>query len=226
MRRDLPAYLSAAGFALVATAAAITSQFGPIAPPNARAEIQRINEAIDTLPYIRGSLVGDDTPPMPSAIQMLRPERLIQRSFIDTDSTDRFNIVIVFSPDARDLAGHHPPVCYPNAGWTLVDADPSTVRAGDRDIAATSYRFERHGSPDHQPVRVVATSFFVVPGNADPFQSQMGAVEAAARDRRAAGLGAVHVMVTFDDPAQPEDRDRLLSRAGEVLSSMIDRISP
>jgi hypothetical protein len=218
--------ISVAGFTAVAVAAAVTQQFGPVTPPDAAERIQHVNEAIDTLPYIHGSLVGVDSTPMAPAIRMLRPERLIQRSFTDTESHAPFGIVMVFSPDARDLAGHHPPVCYPNAGWTLLGATPITIPSGEHDIAAISYRFSRMPEGLASAQYTVATSFFIVPGNEQPFQSQMRAVEAAARDRRAAGLGAVHVMILLDgDPSEPE-RNALLARAGDVLSATIDRIAP
>ena len=225
MRRELASYLSAAAFAVVAAGAAVTSQFGPVVTPGARAEIARVAGAIDSLPFIHATLIGRETEPMPAAVEMLRPERIVQRVYTDTESSDRFSLVIVFSPDARDLAGHYPPVCYPNAGWLRAGEQVVHIETGPHTIEAISYRFNRPAGADGSVVGTVATSFFIVPGNEQPFQSQQRAVEAAARDRRAAGLGAVHVMIGLDGDPDDAERARLLNRAGEVLSSMIDRIA-
>lgn len=226
MPRDALLITSAVLFVGVAVAATVTQQFGPITHPDARERIEAVNTAIDTLPYLHDGLVAVDSEPMEPAIRMLRPERLIQRTFKDGESGDEFGIVIVFSPDARDLAGHHPPVCYPNAGWTQMGVAPVSIPTGGREVEAMSYRFARTTDGLGGAAHLTATSFFIVPGIDRPFQSRMQAVEAAARDRRAAGLGAVHVMVLITGELSDAERDRLLGRAGDVLSATIKRIAP
>lgn len=213
-------------FIAIALATAATQQFGPITHPDAPERIAAINAAIDSLPFLPGTLIAEDATPMAPAIKMLRPERLIQRTYTDTESRDQFGIVIVFSPDARDLAGHHPPVCYPNAGWKPLGAANVQIPSGTRTIDAVSYRFSRTDNSLHATAYTIATSFFIVPGNSQPFQSSMQAVEAAARDRRAAGLGAVHVMILLSGDHSDAERDRLLRRAGDVLLTTIERIAP
>lgn len=224
MRRRLRTLIPAASFAVVVVAAALSSQFGPISTPGAPAALARIDAAIEGLPYIEGDLVGMDVAPMAPAIALLKPSRIIQRVFTDTESGLRFSIVLVHCGDARDLAGHHPPVCYPAAGWTALGREDATIQSGSRTIPATSYSFERTGTNPDSVVRTVATSFFVVPGRADPLARSMDAVEAAARDRRSAFLGAVHVMIVFDGDPDDARRAELFHLVGRVLRTTIDRI--
>lgn len=214
----------ACGAVLAATAA--THQFGPVTVPGTSEALEQVAAAIDTLPYIEGSLVGADVPPMPSAIELLKPHRIIQRVFTDTETGARFSVVLIHCQDARDLAGHHPPVCYPNSGWRLISRRDVAIPSAGREIPATSYTFERRDESTGLMVRTVATSFFVVPGSASPLTSSMDAVYRAARDRRANFFGAVHAMVVFDGEPGPEAQASLLTHVGSVMRPLIDRIAP
>ncbi len=178
----------------------------PRASPEYLAEVR---DRVYALPYAIGSAVGTDLEVVPAAVRMLKPNAILQRAYRDPVSGRSISVVIVHCQDVRDLAGHYPPICYPNAGW--VEAAPREVSRFDIDdlmIQATRYVFERHRETSAESSRLL--SFFVMPGS-DPIAPNMDAVMRAARSPRATGLGAAHVLLVAPE-AQPLDITDLMMK--------------
>lgn len=114
---------------------------------------QTVVAAVDTLPYRIGEWTGLDTPMPEAAVRLLRPNAMVSRRYRNLDTGQTIEFVIVHCGDSRDMLGHYPPVCYPNAGWVYtdrVDDRRNTNREtlvelmlADRPFTASMYEFSR-----------------------------------------------------------------------------------
>src|SRR5690606_29806668 len=105
-----------------------------------------IARAVESMPYRIDGWVGSDVPVPGIAKGILQPNALLSRRYERIGNGEGATIVIVHCADARTMFGHHPSVCYPNAGWTgsadavrTVDLSPWPARS----LPMHEYRFSR-----------------------------------------------------------------------------------
>jgi exosortase len=195
-------------------AALILGGFDAARPASAPEYQARVAAAIRALPYRLGRAVGLDRPVRPGALRILRPNAILERQYLDAGSGEGFGLTIVHCSDARDLEDHYPPRCYPANGWTSGPAQELALEAQGIEVPARVYRFVRQSDRGESRARVL--SFFVLPG--DTISSDMSAVTAASRSTARAGLGAAHIMVSFDGGADDDAIRRLM---GPVLEDLL-----
>lgn len=178
----------------------LASDARPVASPE---YLTSVRERVQEIPYSIGPLVGIDLEVVAAAAMMLNPNVILQRVYRDPLLGHSVSLVVVHCQDVRDLAGHYPPICYPNAGWENV-ANPSTFNfdVDDSAILATRYAFERRGDLSSESLKVV--SFFAMPATSAQFSPDIKAVDIASRSPRTAGLGAAHIMLVVP-ASQPDD---------------------
>lgn len=180
----------------------LTANARPAASPE---YLHAVRTQIAEIPYAIGPLVGTDLEVIPAAARMLRPNAMFQRVYRDPIKGYSISVVVVHCEDVRDLAGHYPPVCYPNAGWDQIsDPLPIVCRIDGADIPARRYEFQRHLGLERDSLMV--QSFFVLPSADTPYAPDMKVVDRAARSPQSAGLGAAHVMMVM-----PRSQDRAVS---------------
>jgi len=193
----------------------------PAASPEYLAEVR---DRVRALPYAVGPMVGTDIEVVAAAAEMLNPNVILQRVYRDPLSGHMVSLVIVHCEDVRDLAGHYPPVCYPNAGWT--ESKGRELREIDLDeskVSATRYHFGRkHELTDDS---ITVTSFFVLPASDFSFAPNMVAVDLAARSPKMAGLGAAHIMMITPDSQPPEVSQRLVMDVANALRPILRSIT-
>ncbi len=178
----------------------LASNARPVASPE---YLSSVREAVREIPYSIGPLIGVDLEVVTAAAEMLNPNVILQRVYRDPLLGHSVSLVVVHCQDVRDLAGHYPPICYPNAGWEE-SADSSTLsfKLDDSSILASSYAFERSGEMSGESLSVV--SFFAMPSTSAQFSPDMKAVDIASRSPQTAGLGAAHIMLVVPG-SQSED---------------------
>lgn len=81
---------------------------------------ERIQEVVADVPWQIGRWRGQEVPVPSAAEDILRPNALLSREYREIGGRGRATLVIVHCSDVRDMVGHYPPVCYPNAGWIRV----------------------------------------------------------------------------------------------------------
>ena len=100
--------------------------------------------------------------------KLLHPNGVINRQY--TSGTIRLNgragcrqvCWIVQCKDARDMAGHYPPNCYPARGDTPIDdREPFSLQVGGLNVIGFEYHFRQNTIP---VVRNCVYDFFIVPG--------------------------------------------------------------
>lgn len=160
-----------------------------------------VRASVEALPWRLGSWVGADVETPPAAIQLLKPNILKQRRYVN-DSTGRtFNVLIVHCSDTRDLRGHYPPVCYKAHGWLEVETRTSSVAMNGQSFPAKSYLFSRVVQGVEQ--RMLIFSFFILPdGTIVPDDASLDRSSGA---RWATQLGAAQIQIVGgEDLTEPE----------------------
>ncbi|MEM8737137.1 MAG: hypothetical protein AAGG38_01485 [Planctomycetota bacterium] len=77
-------------------------------------------DAVDRTPLDFGPWAGLPVDLPKSAVELLRPNAWLSRSYVDPTARRRAEFLIVQCKDARDLSGHWPPNCYKANGYTAV----------------------------------------------------------------------------------------------------------
>ena len=96
---------------------------------------------IGDIPVKLGDFVGNDVDVTPSAVQLLKPNKLLQRSYVDPWSGRAVTLLFVHCGNVRDMSGHYPPNCYPAHGWRSVTVADTTVPIDGGDAHAKLYEF-------------------------------------------------------------------------------------
>ncbi len=202
--------------ALVLCAMMAFGTLDTLRPVAAEPYFQRVAAAIDATPNKIGDFVGSDVPVTPSAIQLLRPNRLLQRGYIDPWKGRMVTLLLVHCGNVRDMGGHYPPNCYPAHGWTMESQEETVVRVGGAEAPARLYEFsQREGAVE---TRMHVLNFFVLPSSEPRVVGDISAVDAASGSHRAAGLGAGQVQLVATD--------RSLLLDPEVVNEFMRAIEP
>jgi len=202
----------------VAVAFSIWMPLPPARTLEADARHARIKSAFAGVPLRMDDWVGEEAPLTPSAIELLRPNAAISRTYRRLGVPGSYNFSLIHCSDFRDMGGHYPPVCYPAHGWSLreeqgterdvwdfgADREPSGARAeeaprievsaaenlGPADLAV--YRFSRTGR-NLREVRMTVLSAFILPDGR--WTRALSDIRDSAGRRRVAAEGVAQVQV-------------------------------
>lgn len=181
-----------------------------------------VYESITEIPYRIGDWIGADVEAQAPAIQLLRPNKLLQRHYAMTDGASDFSLLIVHCSDARDMQGHYPPVCYPAHGWSSAGSTRTSFVLGQTSVPCLVYRFDtvRHG----EQLRMTILNFFAVPSQEQAMAADMAAVNSAAASSRRAGLGAAQFQLILAADATPDEMTRLMEQIGPAIEAAVWRV--
>ena len=206
----------------------------PGSAPTFGPEAQAVADAVDHAPYRIGSWVGRETPMPEAAIRMLRPNATLSRRFSNLDTNTVLDVVIVHCGDARDMLGHYPPVCYPNAGWVpdapnsnaqgrgrraRGEAGVTTLEANGVVINATMYQYARiHSMASESRIRIF--NFFVLPDGAVTHDIDEVTEQTSWMGASVHGVAQIQILTSAETPYE-EAR----VSANEVLDGFADVFS-
>jgi len=100
-----------------------------------------IRHAAAGIPLINSTLIGADQPVPQAAVDLLKPNVLMSRSYTDFSNNTGFAVVVVHCADARDMFAHYPPRCYAAQGWRVVNATPTTRILNGLTLPGIEYEF-------------------------------------------------------------------------------------
>jgi len=187
-------------------------------PPTVDAELvarhDRIRRVLEGVPLRCGEWIGEEQPLAPSAVELLRPNASLSRSYRRIGSDERVMLSLIHCSDARDMAGHYPPICYPSHGWTLDRPLEASTQAGGLVDAAVAedfesievvtvdgrlmpmrvYRFSRMGEGLTE-IKMTILSAFILPDGS--WNSDLGAIRDVQTRRRASREGVAQIQVVF-----------------------------
>ena len=179
-----------------------------------------------------GLWMGRDRPPPRPARELLRPNAVRQVAYGDYspqgltgagDGPRRADLLVVQSRRAEDMLGHHPPICYPASGSTVLGRRPRTLNlidplAPDDPSRRLRVRAIEYALLDPDPIggpplpgrsagpgRATRTvvSFLILPGKGrEPGRivPDVEALRRAAEDYRQRRRGAAQVQLLLPGP--------------------------
>lgn len=168
--------------------------------------------AINDIKYTIGFWTGADIAVPEAAQQLLRPNALLSRSYIDNDPSLEAPIsaqlLIVQCKDPGDMQGHYPPICYVAHGQSMEHVDKLsftlTGKGGGEPftVHGTEYRFSRNVAG--QRIGTAIFNTLLIPGVGTT--PDMKGVYKAAADYRRALYGAAQIQIVLSDEVPPEKR--------------------
>jgi len=183
---------------------------------------QKVRAAIEAIPLEIGSWVGTDVPVPPAALAMLRPNALVSRRYVNRRAGQHVDLLVEQCRDARDMAGHYPPVCYPSNGWTPQRETPMQWTTADgHTIYGTEYEFSQ-ALPDRASL-IVVDNVFVLPDGS--ITRDMKGVRALASDYRKHFYGAGQIQIVFSTHMPADERRRIAELMLGAVRPVVQTIS-
>jgi hypothetical protein len=188
-----------------------------------RAAIRKRNEAVarafDAVPYQIEDWVGEDSRMPAAALEILRPNAMLSRSYTHQGTGITAKLLVVHCADARDMLGHYPPLCYPAAGWdadSLAPLESIDIAVGDEPFEIAAYRFRRL---DQQGVERLLTvyGYFILPDGTTT--TDVGGLQQQTDHIAWSRLGAAQVQVTISGNLSPKKHIRQVE---ELLNGVAD----
>lgn len=179
-------------------------------------EVQRV---IDSIPAEVNGWVGQEVPLPQSATSLLRPNAIMARQYVHSESGLQGTLLIVQCRDARDMAGHFPPQCYPANGWLVVDesADPLVKVSGHE---LRRYAFHRVAGRAERDIFVY--NLFALP--TDELTVSMTDVRRLSADYENRQLGAAQIQIVIDGMTAAEDHDWILEELYSIVMPAIEAV--
>ena len=143
----------------------------------------------------------------PSAVELLRPNAILSRTFRDRVASREAGFLIVQCMDARDLSGHWPPNCYKANGYTAVGAEPVTWSVDGTEFPGIEYRFEIDTAGKSS--RIVVSNFMILPGIG--YVRDMHDVREAGADHRRRYFGAAQLQVVTSATYSDDQRRAIVT---------------
>lgn len=180
---------------------------------------ERIADLVEQIPVDADGWEGQEVPIPQSATDLLRPNALVSRRYVHATRGVSGTLLIVQCRDARDMAGHYPPRCYPGNGWLA-----SQERAfEDTQIGGRTFRkynFSRQtGRAEHE---IQVYSLFVLPTGSTT--TSMDDVYALSADMENRHLGAAQVQFVIDQELDEDELRWLLEEFAALVEPTVRAI--
>ncbi|MDB5171903.1 MAG: hypothetical protein JWN51_676 [Phycisphaerales bacterium] len=173
----------------------------------------RARTAVEAFPYVigGGNWTGKDEEVPKAAVQLLRPNALVSRSYINQSPNWytglRADLLISQCKDSRDMTGHYPPICYPSNGEPQINSRPFRLFVNGMWINGVEYHFTARPDAEAGMVRKSVYNFFVVPGKG--VVPDITDVRSAAANYQRRVFGAAQFQVVMNADLPQEDRDKV-----------------
>ena len=174
----------------------------------------RIAGEMSQFPFQLDDWHGQDVPIPTAAEEILRPNSLVSRRFTRLGSTETVLLALIHCSDIRDMVGHHPPHCYPAAGWTIdaYNTKDLAIRLAGETVLMRAYRFKRMDKIGIEQQQTVL-SMFMLP-DARRLTDMNDLQGSGASGRRVSAMGVAQLQLLFR--GNPTDAD-LTKQASNFL---------
>jgi hypothetical protein len=167
---------------------------------------QRVKATVEAVPYVIGDWIGRDVPVPTQATDMLKPNALLSRQYLNTKTAERVSVLLIHTLDARDLIGHYPPECYPANGWTITGRGAVMLPVGDDDdatpeqIEVAEYQFAMDDFANRNRLQVL--NLMILPTG--KYSIGMAGLSGVSGDYRIRHFGAAALQMVFTDELSPQ----------------------
>jgi hypothetical protein len=151
--------------------------------------------------------IGRDQEMLPQAMDLLKPNASLLRTYHHTQTGIEFGLMIFQSGDARDMGGHFPPICYPANGWVELEDSrvARTWRISDRELPGMEYAFSMEKPTGTS--RIVVHCLMLLPdGRA---VREMGPIRQFGGNHSRKAFGAAQIQLIYDHSIDPSVREQL-----------------
>ena len=181
----------------------------------------QVASAVERAPWRIKQWNGDDVPVPNAGVEILRPNAILSRQFKNIHGGPSFTVMVIHCSDARDMEGHHPPVCYPANGW-IEAARPSScsVQVNARPMNMRVYEFYRPDDTLGIERKMRVFNCFILPDG--QVTTEINAVDQVVKRYETSIQGAAQVIV-----AGPGDADfqASLDAVSELMSGLSDLLA-
>ena len=189
-------------------------------PEDAQRYHEHVHEVAEGLAYRVGPWLGERVAAPAEARQLLRANVLRTIAYTHVDTGEQATLLFVHTKEASDLAGHYPPRCYPNQGWTQAQATPRDWTVGQHTISGMQYTFT-YERPLHTE-RMVVANFMIMPDGR--FLRNTAGVYAAAADYTTRFYGAAQVQLVTSAGVSDSRRDEIFQELIGAAMPAIDAV--
>jgi hypothetical protein len=178
-----------------------------------------VAEIINSIPVDVNGWVGQQIPLPQSATNLLRPNALIARHYVNEEKGISATLMLIHCRDIRDLAGHYPPRCYPANGWmesSVTGVGMTTI--GDQSLRR--YGFTRVAGQVERAITVY--SLFALPnGEITTSMKDVRRLSASYEFRK---YGAAQLQVVIDGAFDQKDHSWILQEMYEIAEPTIETV--
>ncbi|MEM9415342.1 MAG: hypothetical protein AAGA29_07690 [Planctomycetota bacterium] len=188
-------------------------------PKDAEAYHARVVAAAETMPETFTGWTAEEITMESGAMELLKPNVAIRLRLSHPDYAMPMEFLIVQCRDARDLAGHYPPKCYPQVnGYVPLESHERNWRAGGLDVPGMEYRFALSDLPGAAERYVL--HFMMLPDGR--IVRNIDAIYEAGADYLRRHHGAAQCQLFIRDASLSQaERDRAFN---EILTAYADLI--
>jgi hypothetical protein len=187
-------------------------------PMDAEPFHRRVFEASKGIQSTIGDWDSSEVEVPPAAVALLRPNVIRQRRYVNRRTGRRADLLVVQCEDARDMAGHYPPICYPSHGWNAAGTEAAEWKVEQRVISGMEYYFTR--LHDGREVGCYVRNLIVLPTGT--LVRDMDQVRAAASDFLRQFYGAAQIQVVMDADVPSAERDEIFAELVGPHLSLLD----
>ncbi|MBL4698061.1 MAG: exosortase-associated EpsI family protein [Phycisphaerales bacterium] len=180
---------------------------------------ERIARVVDEIPIDINGWVGRQVELPQSAINLLRPNAILARQYLNKEKRALATLMIVQCKDTRDMAGHYPPVCYPSNGW-LKKNDDLDQRVIIDDQTIKVYEFHRVAGRVERDITIY--SLFALPTG--ELTTSMTEVRQLSANHELRKYGAAQIQVLIDGDTDPKDHLWILEDMFEIARPVIEAV--
>jgi hypothetical protein len=201
-------------FALIVIGAMRSS---PQESPAVHAYHNEVEMLVNSIPLDIGDWRGEEVLLPTSATSLLRPNALRARRYVNIDRGVSATLMFVQCRDARDMAGHFPPRCYPANGWLEVEDSQSGVveNSGER---FARYAYSRVAGKNEREITVY--NMFALPSGNPSID--MGDVYQLSADYQYRYFGAAQVQVVIDGSVGQDQHDWILEEIYAIVQPSVE----
>ena len=180
---------------------------------------KQVETIINAIPVDWNGWVGQKVDLPQSATNLLRPNALVARQYINADRGVSATLMIVQCKDARDMAGHYPPRCYPGNGW-LNDEDTNSPIVEVEGDEMRRYNFHRVAGKSEREISVY--SMFALPTGGTTVS--MVDVRRLSADYEYRMYGAAQVQVLIDGSVDEQEHEWILHEMHTLVAPAIEGV--
>lgn len=174
---------------------------------------------VNAIPVDFNGWVGQQVPLPQSATNLLRPNALVARQYMNESENVIATLLVVHCKDTRDMAGHYPPRCYPANGW--VESSESSIGTFDlEDRTVRVYGFTRVTGQDERAITVY--SLFALPNG--ELTTSMRDVRKLSADYQYRKYGAAQLQVVIDGEVDIETHSWILNEMYQIAQPAVDAV--